>query len=780
MRRVVCAVLGIAFLALSVLIRYSLESISAGHWKIFFRFGHPSVSNWIVVPLPLLMAFTAASCLSLLLIPTVRQAGQNLIRSPRKLIWVAGAMLVWLLTMAPLDVAKDPPFLTDQVTYVYILLGSLGVLFLLLGLSDQLEFAGRLVERGYELLLKIPARTLIWSCAGFVFVAANVVSGKVFHHIPHIQDTVAQLFQARLFAQGRLFVASPPYPQFFDIPQIINNGHWYSQYPFGHPLLLMLGVLVGAPWIINPLLGALSAVVIYYVGREIYDEALARVGIVLATLSPYLLFMSSEFMSHSSALLFAALFLLFYARAMDLRRDPGSGGKRATDGGRRITVLAALAGLSMGVVADIRPFTGLLLVAPFALDAGVRLLRDWRRYWRRVAVMIGAGAVMVALLLLYNYLTNGDPLRFGYVVKWGKGHEIGFGHSGWGQPYTLARALVGNSIELYGLNRYLFEFPIPSLAFIILLFAAGTRKRWDWLLVGTVVSLTVGYFFYWWHSILFGPRWQYEALPALVLLTARGMRAIPGFLETTLQTPIPRERVRRWLGKLLFVCYASMLVVAMPARIGYYLRYGFGILHTTMATIGKANVHNAIVFTGKYEETFLQNSIPPGGDIVYARDLGPLNLLLTRQFPARACYLAQRDTLREFRNPDFENSPVKAGLDSIVRALDTTDLSGYRTLFWPAEELKSMVAGMASRQRLPVTSYRELGQKSVGDVKGLAGYLPALAAWVVNDRSDGLAIFTFMDRRTDLDLGPYRFHHLATFANGRVTLFEIRRRRTAP
>jgi hypothetical protein len=223
-----------------------------------------------------------------------------------------------------------------------------------------------------------------------------------------------------------------------------------------------------------------------------------------------------------------------------------------------------------------------------------------------------------------------------------------------------------------------------------------------------------------------------------------------------------------------------MLVAEMPARIRHYVRYGLGVRPETMQTVRKSGVHNAIVFARKYEETFLQNSIPPGGDIVYARDLRGHNPLITRQFPGRNCYLVNRDTMYEMRDMEFEHAPLKTGLDSIVRALDRADLSSYKTLFWPAAEIKEMVEPVAQRQGIPVMTYRELGQKAVGDVNRVADYLPAIAAWIINDRSDGLAIFTYMDRGTDQVLGPYQFRHLTTSADGSVRLFEIRRSQTAP
>ena len=123
--------------------------------------------------------------------------------------------------------------------------------------------------------------------------------GASSEHVPRIHDDVAQLFQARLFAHGRLFASSPPVPQFFDMMPMINDGKWYSQYPPGHPVMLMLGVLIHAPWLINPLLGALTVVVTYFLGKEVYDEPVARLGALLLAFSPYLALTSGQFINHS-------------------------------------------------------------------------------------------------------------------------------------------------------------------------------------------------------------------------------------------------------------------------------------------------------------------------------------------------------------------------------------------------------------------------------------------------------------------------------------------------
>ena len=103
-------------------------------------------------------------------------------------------------------------------------------------------------------------------------------------------------------------------------------------------------------------------------------------------------------------------------------------------------------------------------------------------YLPRFALLAVAAGAVTSLVLFYNSLTNGNPLLFGYVVKYGAGHEIGFGHSAWGEGHTPLKGIVFSGHDLNMLNRFLFEWPIPALLPIGVLFASGVADRKDWLL----------------------------------------------------------------------------------------------------------------------------------------------------------------------------------------------------------------------------------------------------------------------------------------------------------
>ena len=105
---------------------------------------------------------------------------------------------------------------------------------------------GKLPRRLVTLTEKATACFLKWKEAYFIssllllcFAITGTIAYAVLNHIPHVQDSIAQLFHAKIFAMGKLTAPLPPHKEFFDFMFMINDGRWYSQYPPGHSLLLM-------------------------------------------------------------------------------------------------------------------------------------------------------------------------------------------------------------------------------------------------------------------------------------------------------------------------------------------------------------------------------------------------------------------------------------------------------------------------------------------------------------------------------------------------------------
>src|SRR2546429_6082842 len=107
---------------------------------------------------------------------------------------------------------------------------------------------------------------------------------------------MAQRLQANLLLQGRFFARLDAPPEFFSAPGVVITpaGRLYSQFPIGGPAAIALGVAIGAPWVINPLLTGLTALGVYRFAAAVYGEPIGRASGVLFGPSPLLAFVGGR------------------------------------------------------------------------------------------------------------------------------------------------------------------------------------------------------------------------------------------------------------------------------------------------------------------------------------------------------------------------------------------------------------------------------------------------------------------------------------------------------
>lgn len=156
---------------------------------------------------------------------------------------------------------------------------------------------------------------------------------------------------------------------------------------------------------------------------------------------------------------------------------------------------------------------------------------------RRAAGLIltaAAAVVPIAGLLLANQFTTGDPLRFGYDVIWGTNHSLGFHTDPLGTAHTPARGLTSLIAALMQLNWSLFGWPVAGLLVVAAaLLANRTIGEWEIVLLAWIELHLVAHSAYWSEGHFLGPRYLFTVVPALLILTARGI--IVGIRQASLR-----------------------------------------------------------------------------------------------------------------------------------------------------------------------------------------------------------------------------------------------------
>ena len=528
----------------------------------------------------------------------------------------------------------------------------------------QLAPASGSTIRGARFLVSrlVPRRVdrAVWFRPGFAAIllalvaclGAALVATLVFDRLPHVEDDVIFLFQARTIASGLLRVPAPPLPEFFPIPfTLLRDGFWFGKYPPGYPAVLALGVIAGQPWLLNPVLAAACVGVLYFLGRRLYGSGTALVAAALLAASPFFLLQSGSFMSHTSALLWALLFTMFFVKSR------GGG-----------MLVAVFAGGSLGMLFLSRQLTGVGIGIPFAVWGIVDLLRE-RTRWRQYGAMLLGFIPFAVAVLAYNNLTTGNPLRSAYELYWPY-DRVGFGPGiGSNGEHTMAAAVLDTGFNMDALATYLFGWPlrlsllpaaiavvvaILNLALLLyrpLSVGRGVQRAQfgrDVLLGAVAASLILVHGAYWTTGQMYGPRYYFEAIGALALLSARGVthtRDAVAWALSLLRSG--RADVRRLSTSVVavFTCilfaigYGSFVPREFGKFVGWYDINGNGV-----RAVEAAHIHDALVFVKydywtDYAPFFSQNSPLLDGDIVYAVDLGLVrDRELTNLYPGRSYY----------------------------------------------------------------------------------------------------------------------------------------------
>lgn len=309
----------------------------------------------------------------------------------------------------------------------------------------------------------------------FSFFMTLLVSDRVFERLPHLEDEVAYLFQAKIFARGQVVVPTPQPSRAFWQPFVVDDpttGNRVGKYSPGWPALLGIGVMLGTPYVINAFLGLLTVALTYRLGRDVFNRDVGLIAAALTAFSPMALLLNGTLMGHTAALTCATLFIWAYWRM------------------ERAIVLAAdrplrpplrwglVAGVALGLLAINRPLSAVAVALPFAMWSLTRLARalltglpkqvrlDFARFRRVLTPMIALGVVTLLIsvtLPIFNVAATGNPSANLYTYVWPY-DKIGFGEGYGRNGHTLEKAFRHTRFDLSLTAADLFGWQIGEVS----------------------------------------------------------------------------------------------------------------------------------------------------------------------------------------------------------------------------------------------------------------------------------------------------------------------------
>jgi len=406
-----------------------------------------------------------------------------------------------------------------------------------------------------------------------VWVARDVLEG-----LPHLPDSVTYFLQAKWLLAGDLWGSVSSLQGHLDVPYTYVVGErWLGHYPPGWPLLLAIGLAVGAPWLIAPVLGGLFVILLYLTGRELDGPVTGLLAATLGVLSPMARLIFGSMLSHAAAatLILASLWLLLVSRRI------------------KTWPLAVLSGITLGLAFGVRPLSAVAIAVPLAVLVVGDLLgrRDSETRNRTLGWLIG-GAVAALPTLAANQLITGNAFAFPYSLANGSMYFAA------NLPFGIRNTDVllysaGNALHGWGWPQ--FHGPLwvaLAFAFTMVPFLLRRSRATDWLLAAMVGSVMVALLGSRGHGLHgFGPRYLFEVFAPLYLLTARG------FVELARQRFDGYDVERRFhiaASTLLFVILCATAAAALPHRLGLYRSYN-GVDGSLEQKVSETGLDRALV-----------------------------------------------------------------------------------------------------------------------------------------------------------------------------------------
>lgn len=381
--------------------------------------------------------------------------------------------------------------------------------------------SSKIVKFSLPIIFRPKESHLVLSLIGIFSLSTIFISKSILDGLPHFQDDLGYLIRATWIANGSLVGNKSDFDLIGEIPHTyLFDEVIKSIYTIGWPLILFIGEMVKAPWIISPILGVFSALLVFKIGKEAFGKTAALFSLLFFVSSPLVLTLSSSLLAHSCC----AFFILLHQTALfSWRQD------------RSKLIYLILSGLALGFAFTIRPLTAIALTIP----AAILFLFDFAtssnkgRLLLNILLMGLFGIIGSLPVWIDNYIVNGSPLTFSYTQ--GMGHH--FGVENWDKALSLASAtasLLTTNIFGWGggiIPAWIGGLFTYSLAIIplVLVLKNGIRSLpvvvwYSWVGLISLIALYLGHDASGMHG--YGPRFYYEAIPLILVTSGIGASII--------------------------------------------------------------------------------------------------------------------------------------------------------------------------------------------------------------------------------------------------------------
>lgn len=457
-------------------------------------------------------------------------------------------------------------------------------------------------------------------CSFLVVLSSYCIGHFVFQDFPNSADEHAYLFQASLFAEGKLTAPAHPQQEFLSPFYILtSNTKVFSLFPPGWPFILSFCTRLGVQDWVNPIISGCTIPTLFFMGWMVWGRRTGWIAVFLTAISPFFLFNGASYFSHPSCLLSIVLSICLL---MLWERNAKA-------------VWALLAGMTAAGAFSIREMTAVLaLTVPF-----LWFMYHSSRRWRLLGYFLTGALPVLFLYLYYNQCVTGEWWLVPRFLQ--SSERLGFGD-------REIRVFDYVEIQHYGLmngltnllrnSQRLFLWTFPGLP-LLAAWGIWRKRRESGVVVMTISAamLPIGYLLYPSDGgNQYGPRFYYESLGFLALAAAP---AVEYFFEKT-----PNKK--RVLGICAFILLLNVLLLAVHGNFHYRQIYE---RRTLYRLVEMRAIHNALVFVAVPSGDMTQGDLIRNpadfdkADVIYAWNLGEKNRELVTFFPNRTYYFFGRN-----------------------------------------------------------------------------------------------------------------------------------------